>query len=1334
MKEGRDNVERVAKGLTFVSDDLEKWREAAHTVLSTAVDNAVEVHKALDPARNSSTLGTEIHKIDTARQGIVDANKELESQVKSLNKWIQDAEDIRQKAETKAREAYDKLSVHEELSKNVKKIMEAKEKIVGVNKSVNTHIGSLKQWNEKAKEVLDGAVTKAQEVHNRLKDNVGLKVEEIKKSNEAIKEANAKLGDEVANLGNWNTAARKVIEMADKKCDEILKRVDKNHNQPKDVEIYKQAKHLQDHGKKLLKAAKDAKQKVESKVKEALDAVKDMDADLKKDLKVVKDKIKEGIKDVMSEFKVGDLGKEVEKDLKQLRERIVKLSENGKADGLFRGQLKALDQETQSVKQRINKIKSETDKQLEDQFRTKIKEPLDVKVKAVEEAIAKVYERFNSQDGSVSSENKKKLQKIFEHIRGQVADIKGMKGGNTGLDGIVANVKGLYNAFVQGNGKGVDARVDGWLGSILGINENQRVTHTDGMKAVTSWIKEYNGKARRLEDALKIVKDQIKGALSSQIKAGQRVITQQDVEDNIVKNLTKVKEACRAFVEELDKKLTDKQITQFANPIVSTIQSRLRPGQRLPAVNDEKLTAAVRAALIALCSCVKQVAAEVDYLGISLFGTIIDETKQAVDDRHGKLARTTNTGTPGKANPDPGTAQAVDKAIEGVKEMVDNTIKEKFENEVKKPVEEAVNGLDTAVQAYDKKAREQVKDAAKGAIDKAANVISDSTGKIELGGNNKLMKNFSNAHKEITTNLKPKLEKLLNDHIGRDDTRDGKREQIKLSRDFKRYDDHVSIGSLTDYVYGRLSLAIEKVRDEGLTDINKHVGKRAGDRTEEIDITGSCSKVEKELKDIVDLLTHNDKIILDYGDITNRGVKTLLTELDDGLTKPVPGVFDKGLETITKVIGDLQRDTFDTKSKTIEEAAAEIRKEVEVLKKKLLSDGGNDDVINALKGLKDTGMSSGTWNGKGGSPIDGLKKIESELERYNEVLGKQPGIIGDAVYGIRDALARIKIKLNEPLTYDDVVHHLTRLEKKIGIGDENNEYSLQKIIKAINKLRAGQFSVNPKAIQRAAGEFIKELRLIQYVLKGERNNDVIITLSDLKNVGLSVNDWHKHENAKGLHKIENELKLQQSQLNGQPKLIGSGVEQIANVLEEVRTALQSIDGGTKGDVINRLGALLRDAFNGSEWQNGRGKKITSLGKIKQDLHQQKESLAQQYETIDKATESVMHETQDMLRKASQKLSSDLISDTIVKNLQLLEKMIVRGQNGDDSLQGMYEKISGLQNEEIHKSSEAIFAAKQQVGKELKRLKDKLQIDVSNKLEDLVINGFGLLIKLSYLIL
>ncbi|CDR97377.1 hypothetical protein BBBOND_0312800 [Babesia bigemina] len=686
--------------------------------------------------------------------------------------------------------------------------------------------------------------------------------------------------------------------------------------------------------------------------------------------------------------------------------------------------------------------------------------------------------------------------------------------------------------------------------------------------------------------------------------------------------------------------------------------------------------------------------------------------------------RTTKPSGSSVDGPESGTAQAVDKAIDQVREDVKG-IDGKFESDVKQPLDTAVKELEGAVDTFNEQAKQQVKDAAKGAIDKAANVISTQSGesKIDL---QKTMPNFHNAHKEITTNLKPKLEKLLNDHIGRDDTSDGKKDQVKLSKDFKKYDKQVYIGSITDKVYGPLSLAIEKVRDEGLMEINKHVGKRSGVGPAITDkqITDSFKAIKKQLEGIVELVS--DRRIGYLGESINNssGLRTFLKQLQESLGDKQLGDV-KGLDAITKVIAEVQKGTLEAQPKAIGEAVTAIKLELEVLKKKLISDSDSDKspVINALRDLKNTGLASGTWNGKGGSPVDGLKKIQEHLKDQNEELPKQTKLIDAAIDDIRYELFQVGIRLNHKNETDDVIDQLDWLRRKIGISDAKPG-NLLKIISEISRLWAGKFSVNPDKIALTINTIKARLQGLRGLLEGDQDNDVIATLKDLKEVGLSKNFWKKNENEKGLQLIESCLKYVQTTVSQQPREIELGVEQITKELEGLRTALKDKHGDPNNDVINQLEILQKNGLGADDnpWKGN----ASGLGKIRSKIQGQNAKLAEASDNIKQATESVLQETETLLKSAKHKLSPDLIAeDGVVQNLKTLEEMIKNsGGITNNNLKDIYDTISGLQNQAFKNNPENIGQAEREIANGLRKLQSELDGHVTNPLRDVIQQGLG----------
>ncbi|CDR97376.1 hypothetical protein BBBOND_0312790 [Babesia bigemina] len=575
VSEVKMKLEGITASLEKYVKELGTWMDEAKEYINAVKKYVEEIMKQLD--------GENRKKIDKAA---ADIDSVLSEKVGELNKWIETAEDIRQKAESTAKEAYDKLQVHEELSKNVKKIVDAKNKIDEVSKHVTGQLGSLQQWNEKAKGVVDGAIKKAQEVHDELQSAVVQKVEGIGQDSNAIKAASENLGKEVEDLGKWKNAVSNVIVKADKKCDEILKKV-KTSN---DGTIFTQAKELQDKGKQLLTAASEAKQKVEQRIKDALEAVKAMDADLKRDLKEVKDKIKEGIKDVMSELKVGDLGKEVEKDLKELRERIEGLN---KGDNLVNDKVKVLKEEHEKVKEKSSQIKEQTEKRLDSNFESAIKTPLEKNVQAVKDAIGKLYKTINPDGGDAGG---KKINDIIDHIKDKVGNIlNGERSAEKkGLQGIANGLMESYAGAFRRNFGGI---VQGWVSdSVLMYNG-----------VVWDSLKWQGDKTPK--DVAGIAGG-VKSKLTVEIKEGEKVFQNSrstDAGRKITQTLTEVMNACQKFADALDGKI-HRNTRGNVSPIISKVEgvSELKPARGRNSLKPAE------AVLCALSTASRQVSKEID--------------------------------------------------------------------------------------------------------------------------------------------------------------------------------------------------------------------------------------------------------------------------------------------------------------------------------------------------------------------------------------------------------------------------------------------------------------------------------------------------------------------------------------------------------------------------------------------------------------------------------------------------------------------------------------------------------------------------------------------------
>ncbi|GBE63527.1 Extracellular matrix-binding ebh, putative [Babesia ovata] len=312
---------KIDKTLSDKVTELTKWIEAADAAVQAAKVKAEQVHGRLDHSDNNghpkTPIGQGVKQIRDAKDKVKQVDQKLSQHINELNQWkdaasgvlttaVGKAKEVRDKlnpdakstaAEKKAKEAYDKLKVNKTLDENVKKIVQAKDRINDVHEKLNSVHSSLGEWKDQARDVLQGAIGKANEVRIILSARM---------------------------LRVWSSGTLPPrVSLARRRGDSKKAKIE---NRP-EGKIYVQAQELQKKGKELLEAARTAKKAVESKVTAALKAVVAMDTSLKRDLKQVKEKITNAIK-LYVEKQINELPAKVQEDLQQLRGNIEGLASN----------------------------------------------------------------------------------------------------------------------------------------------------------------------------------------------------------------------------------------------------------------------------------------------------------------------------------------------------------------------------------------------------------------------------------------------------------------------------------------------------------------------------------------------------------------------------------------------------------------------------------------------------------------------------------------------------------------------------------------------------------------------------------------------------------------------------------------------------------------------------------------------------------------------------------------------------------------------------------------------------------------------------------------------
>ncbi|GBE58551.1 Extracellular matrix-binding ebh [Babesia ovata] len=1182
IETAKGKVESVNTGLQQVHKDLQTWNSAASGVLNNVVSKAQDVYKRLDPGGqdHDHKIGRNIKTIEEAKTQLDTAKSQLGTQVDSLNKWISTAEGIRKAAEDKAKEAYDKLKVNKTLDLNVKKIVDANERIKGVHTQLSGVHGSLGAWKGKAHEVLTGAIGKATEVHDALDIDgkgksmpLGEKIKNIGDNNKLIQTANEQLGNHVKSLGDWKSAAKEVIDKAEGKCEDILKKV-KTDEKAKEAVIYTQAQTLQDQGKRLFNAATDAKKAVEDNVNKALKAVVEMDRDLKKDLRNVKDKIKEGIKGVIETLKVNDLDTLVKGDLQSLKQKIEKLSTNVETSkagsGLVGTQLQTLASKKTELDNGAVKSIQNAENGLGQKFTDHIQSALNEKVRAVYTAIGKLGGKFKDSGGK----DLKTFGEIFGHIKKQVGDIKGTSGDpKAGLDGIAA---GLINSYADGF-KRFEGIVTGWAEGILGNNMPGHDT-----KAPTQWLGQYieertsgsrSGVAvsERFPELFQVregIKEAIKNELQNQIDKGKAEVNISTGKIN--ETIRSVKQGCMTFARELDNRLKE-GIGNLAEQVFKGISKGINSGK------DKEIKLVTEATLLGLSATTSQVANEIESILLGDYRiekgskrSIASELDRVVDETrtlHDQLEGATDSSSPGQ-NESP--AQAVDSAFDKTKNFVRDkgpdaaeNITYKFNNEVTAQLTAAVQDLPTAVRNFNKTAEAQIKAAAQTAIKEAANIIS-KTDKVEFekGG---IMPQFYDTFTPIKDGLQKQFEQQVDTHIGGDDPQSGV--NIKDSGQFKDYERHITqpvkltLTGEKNSDEGKLPLAIGNIKNQGLAALEKTIGNNGSGPIKEATFTGPFNTIKTELDEVKKLVDEESD------DDDKKGIQILLKKLKDALNTGQFGTSDKGLEAIKTAIEQLKTGKYDKSSSEIDSAVTAIRRELEGLREKLKS-GRKDDVIERLEHMKKEGFGEQEDWTPNGAKLSGLGKIHGDLETQNDILPEQTKIIEKAIADIKWELIKLGADLDYPFTPDDILDNLRRLENKIGKNGSNDNNNLQLIYYVIKKVQEKQFTDNPRDIGFASIEITRELQSLQGVLDGEKGKDIITTLEDLKGDGLSGQEWNTNAagKKKSLQNIESALKTQQQTLVQQPNNIDQGVQEITQSLGSLRDTLEK-------DVTDKLQKL-----------------------------------------------------------------------------------------------------------------------------------------------------------------
>ncbi|GBE63258.1 Extracellular matrix-binding ebh [Babesia ovata] len=1086
IKQAKDKVSQVDDQLKCIHTDLGNWKDAAHSVLGTAVGKATEVHGRLKPDGKDPKhiLGQNIKEIGERNKEIQTANSTLGREVAALGNWIDSAEKIREKAQKMAQEAHDRLREFHEgtktkttLTENIDKIVEAKNKIIGVNKNIGSRVNQLDQWRDAAETLLNGVISDAGKVKDKLSPDdksrpLSEQINKISEAKDAIVKADKQLENHLGSLSDWKREAESVLVGAIKKAENVWKALDETKKEDKSL-----GKNIEN-----IETAKKAIENANQSLGEEVGHLNNWHTAA--DKIVAAGKVK----------------------CEKILERVIK---DGKTEGTQIGiNAQALQKKAENLLDAYSTAHKNV-KALESAVPNAIKD-LEAGMKEDLERLQRdIVQKMREHVGGMLGE----IQKSVESIKGKAGNIapnSQWEHSNigSGLAGISTKVQKYFEAF---NGQWpFDRIVGGWIDDIL--------QHNGVVKRLLGWDR------NREEDIKKELHDSgiggsIKSPLDEQIKAAVAVFkyTQSTATDGIESKISQVKQACELFARTLDEEKLEKDFKtgvlamakQAKDAMVEVDDKEPSKQSHLKGIiqkakctcsygncssgnclecTDQKciLTQAVATTLLAVSSVGRQVGKELQSVFLSPddanIASFLDAAKAATDKLHENLGEAAQAAT--KPGPQPPTSSS-----------------------------QGPNNILQSVQGIERKVKEGMKD-------------NSRDGNINV---NEVMTSYKEKKDKAATNSDGKYQMLLAD----------------------------------------IPQAMEPFTTEAKLKDPKELS------SQKQAVNSALEKITSELQAIAWFVdkSKNSKPG-DYTGTDMDGIKDHLANLKNALDQKGFDGVEKGLDAIRLAINTLQQQQFTTQPKAIGSAVQAIRQQLGELRGKLKKDGDKSGVIDALDDLKEKGLEGKDPWSVNGQSLSGLGKIQEDLKKQNETLGKQPEIITNAISAIRDQLFQIGIKLNKPFDYDDVLDKLIQLQRKLGTADaQNYGVNLKKIYDEIHWQQISTFTHKPYEIQ-AANEAIKVALNEQM---DTLDKEVIEKLTNLMTTGLSDQaSWQPsgQKNAKGFDHIISDLSNQQDTLTKQHPAIGSGVQKITSELDELRKQLQ----GKDGDLAENRGVIKNMEF------------------------------------------------------------------------------------------------------------------------------------------------------------
>ncbi|CDR71668.1 hypothetical protein, conserved [Babesia bigemina] len=581
----------------------------------------------------------------------------------------------------------------------------------------------------------------------------------------------------------------------------------------------------------------------------------------------------EKVESLLKEVNEGDSGMKpyrIEGAVREISTAVLMLHGAGSDAGRF---------VKEEVTKALAQVKSMDDALKGDLF--KVKHAVEGQVTGIKDAIGKLYETVNERPGSAVTEKDKKIEKVIQQIKSEVAGIRGKAGEDvtrpSGLAAIVYKVRGYLDEFNQNT-----------FGEKVLKMWTSTLAEKEPVRTYLYWYVKNNGE--KLQDVIKALTNEITTSIVKRIKIPP---TPKDSNSDIDTNLKYTSSFLVQLAEALEKQTKASDVESFTHQV--HLKLGYQDSATFKTAYEYYLKITVEATFNLLIGRARGGAEKIDKLLKDCSFKNVDNAYKTAKEIVRKLEKALGVNEKGQTNGEETFAAAVDNAIEGVTRVLGEKLKKDDSDPASDP---AKVKMDASIFTGYTTCVDQTPGKLSGDIDQLAGTLPEKIKDIREKVKSAL--NKIDSEKEYAVKELEKVTATLHDlcQLVKSDGEFAKGNLISLRDKFFNKAEHVK-----DSI-NRIRYEISELGNKELNDVIKKATYflSSAEPTGKATITaiGSfvSSNVEEAQKDLITKINKNyvtsvQDMLLEFAEKTKKELELLPKEITDDLDIGYKGFMKK---------------------------------------------------------------------------------------------------------------------------------------------------------------------------------------------------------------------------------------------------------------------------------------------------------------------------------------------------------------------------------------------------------------------------------------------------------